>query len=309
MNESINPSGNRSCRADRNDVERERGPIRLLLNCSARLIAAAALGGTFLLAACADAPEPKPAAASPAPPVEGVAAFQRGDHVYLQNIGGEPRLLSRNTSWPRWSPDGTMIVAVRGREIVEFTLNGGGARVLARADDPRAVAWHPTGRQVFFTDGDRVRAVDRESLKDWTVARDYTFRELDVSPDGRRLVTTVRDFGVKIRMVDIRSGESRELADGCSASFSPGGEFVTNLLSGHRQIALLSPRDGSQLRVLDAPAGLEYDNQYWTNHPDWVAGESEGDRRDVILIHAGDGRVFRVTDVGDASRADVFIRG
>lgn len=302
--------GTRSRSASLRSLARVRGVSGLNFPRLSRLCAVAALGSVFLLGACADDPGPElDAVAASGPPVEGKVAFQRGDHTYIQEIGGEPRLLSKNTSWPRWSPDGSMIVAVRGRAIVEFQLGGGGSRVLARADAPRAVAWHPTGRQVFFTDGERVRAVDRESGKHWTVTRDYTFRELDVSPDGRRLVTTVRDFGVKIRMVDIREGSSRELADGCSASFSPDGGLVTNLLSGHRRIALLSPDTGKQVRVLDAPKGLKYDNQYWTNHPDWVTGESEGEQHDIILIHTGESRVHRVTDVGDATRGDVYISG
>ena len=165
------------------------------------------------------------------------------------------------------------------------------------------------GRRVYFTDGKKVRAVNLADGSERIVARGYTFRELDLHPGGARMVSTVRSGGVRIRSFDLSSGGSRELAKGCSASFSPDGKLVTNLLSGHDRIGLISPDDGSRRRVLKAPDGLTYDNQFWTNDPNWIAGETEGRQRDIILIHSRTGNVLRVTNVGDATRGDVYIDG
>ncbi len=271
-----------------------------------RALALLVLCGTLLLTATGCSDEPPPLALSSGEPVAGKVAYQTDEGVFVQPIGGRPSLVAAGAGYPRWSADGKRLAAVRGRDILVIGADSA-PQAVARADQPRAVAWGPAGDWLYFTDADRVRAVHLRDGRQRVVARGFTFRELDIHPDGRTLVATVRSGGVRIRSFDLAGGESRELARGCSASFSPDGELVTNLLGGHREIGLISTDSGRTRRVLEAPDGVTYDNQYWTNHPDWIAGETEGRRNDIILIHARTGAVHRVTDVGDAARGDVFI--
>lgn len=232
--------------------------------------------------------------------------YQRGEDVMVAVRGQDPLVLIPGASYPRFSPDGRHVAAVRGRDIVVAPVDGGEARRIAGAESPRAVAWAPTGDRVFFTDGKLVRVVDVGSGEDRVVARGHTVLELDAGPNGS-LVGTVKGFGYAIYRFDVETGEAIELADGCSASLSPDGARVTNLLDGHTQLELLAADDGRRVGILDAPAGVKYDNHMWTNHSDWIAGELEGERRDIVLIHAVDGRVKQVTADGAATRGDVFI--
>jgi hypothetical protein len=235
-------------------------------------------------------------------------AYQRGDDVFVKDHDAEPRLLVRNATHPRWDPDGSRVATVSARNILVVDAHSGEATTVATAADPVTVAWHPSGERLFFTDRNMVRIVDLETQAVSTVVEGHRVLELDVAPDGTTLVGTVRRSGYAIRVFDLEAGNSRNIARGCSASISPDGKMVTNLLSGHRNLDLIKPANGDRVRLLDAPDGVVYDNQYWTNHPDWIAGELEGDKRDIVLINATDGRVRRVTDEGTASRGDVFIR-
>ncbi len=266
-----------------------------------------ALLSLLLLTSCSDATNSPPTGQASGLAIRGAVAYQRGQDVFVKDFGGRPRLVAKNASFPRWSPDGDSLVVVNGNKIIEVDVKSKARKTLATASDPRAVAWSSSGDRVFFTDGRRVRVVDRHSLKTRVVARGHTFRELDIDPTGRRLVSTVRGSGISIRLFDLETGESERLAKGCSASFSPDGTLVSNLVSGHRQLVLLSSANGKRARILNAPKGIKYDNHFWTNHPDWIAGELEGRETDIVLINAIDGSVHRITQVGDASRADIFI--
>ncbi len=111
-----------------------------------------------------------------------------------------------------------------------------------------------------------------------------------------------------MRVFDLRTGESKHLSDGCSASYSPDGSLVSKLVSGHRKLALLNATSGKAVRTLSASKGIKYDNHFWTNHPDWIAGELEGNNTDVLIINTKNGAIRRITKVGNASRADVYIQ-
>ncbi len=267
-----------------------------------------AMACALAVAACGDPDPPLPAESSEPPPLAGIAAFQRGSDVYVQDIGGAPRLLVENASYPRWSPDGESVAVVSGKRILVVEAGSGKVREIARADDPVAVAWHPDGSRVYYTDGKSVRAAPASGGVGEVIATGYRLLEMDVGPGGRTLVGTHKGFDYEIVWFDLESGENRTLEAGCSASFSPDGALVSNLLGGHQRLALISVAGGGHARVLNTPGEVRYDNHFWTNHPDWIAGELEGDRRDIVLIHAGDGRIRKITDVGNASRGDVHIR-
>ena len=238
----------------------------------------------------------------------GLAAFERGDDVYLQAIGGAPTRLMVNASFPRWSPDGKSLGLVSGQRIIRIDTGSKKQTTLARAKNPRAVAWHPNGQWLFFSDGNLVRTVNVNTGETRVAVQGYTFRELDISPDGKKLVATVRHNGVKIRLFDFATGKSRLLSSGCSASFSPDGSLVSKLHDGHRGMDLLASATGKVQHTIESTRGIRYDNHFWTNHPDWIAGEVEGGTRDVVLINSRTGEIHRITDLGDAGRADVFLK-
>jgi hypothetical protein len=52
---------------------------------------------------------------------------------------------------------------------------------------------------------------------------------------------------------------------------------------------------------------LRLDNQQWSNRPEWIMTVREGPRRDILAQRVADGRVWRLTDDGDADRPDLFV--
>ncbi|GJL81674.1 MAG: hypothetical protein DHS20C01_13080 [marine bacterium B5-7] len=263
---------------------------------------------SILLVACGESAQSALVVDEPAPGIVGTVTYERGDDVYIQEIGGEPEQLERNASYPRFSPQGSRVAMVSGNDIVVFDGRTNQRHVVAHARNPRAVAWHPQGNRLFYTDADSVWIVDLKSRAKQRVVSGTVFLELDVAPDGRALVGTVHRLGFSILTVDLKTGQKRRLAGGCSASFSPDGRQVSRLDNSHTQLSLLAFNGKSPDHILKAPGKMKYDNHFWSNHPNWIVGEDESDQRDIILIHAVSGEVKRVTTVGNASRGDVFIR-
>jgi dipeptidyl aminopeptidase/acylaminoacyl peptidase len=242
--------------------------------------------------------------------LRGAVAYQRQDGIYTTEIGTlEAVPLAAGGVRPRWSPDGERIAFVRGEEIALVPAGGGAVRVVARDRDALSVAWEPDGSALLFAAGERVQRVDLETGAVRTVLTGYRFFELDRS--GERLVATVKGpagFGWAVRLFDLESGESRRLARGCSASFSPDGALATSLRGDHERLDLREVATGRVVGGVDAPPGLRFDNQTWSSHPDWIASESEGEWSDVFLHEVSTGRAFQVTDTGDARRPHAFLR-
>ena len=61
------------------------------------------------------------------------------------------------------------------------------------------------------------------------------------------------------------------------------------------------------LNRMIAPSGLKFDNQFWSNHPDWIVSQSEGTYVDVYIHQISASRAIRVTDSGDCNRADLYV--
>ena len=81
----------------------------------------------------------------------------------------------------------------------------------------------PDGKSVLFTDGNEVKMVVLSTLQVTTLVRDNEFREIDIDAGGKRLAATVRTpLGLKVRVFDLQGGGVRNVANGCSASLSPG---------------------------------------------------------------------------------------
>jgi len=114
----------------------------------------------------------------------------------------------------------------------------------------------------------------------------------------------LRGFGIK-RYSLATDDESILLGRGCSASLSPNGTRATLNLNGHRELALLDVRTGDTLATLSAPPDTQLDNQYWSNHPDWITAVSH--KGDIFLQRVTDGTCWRITRTGDADRPDLFV--
>ena len=119
--------------------------------------------------------------------VSGEVVYERDGGIWKATVGRlEPVRLTDEGTYPRWSPDGEYVVFVRGQSILRMTSDGSDEEVIATTGSPRAVATHPNGNEILFTDGDTVKAVALDSREVKTVWKGHRFAEIDISSSGIR---------------------------------------------------------------------------------------------------------------------------
>lgn len=239
--------------------------------------------------------------------VRGRVVFERPDGIYAAALGETaPVHLASHGSFPRWSPDGRHVAFLQSNRVTRIARGGGPPEPLAEVFAPRALAWHPSGAEIYFTDGQLVRAVHVETRAVRDVISGHPFREIDIAPDGR-LAATVRGRGISIMGFDPASGRSWRIAGGCSASLSPDGKRVTNNEGDHRKLSIRDFESGARLGTVNAPPGLAFDNQFWSNDAGWMASRSEGPFEDIFVHDILKNEAVRVTFSGDCDRPDFFV--
>ncbi len=268
---------------------------------------------SFLIAACGNQPAADdsefPSIRTDIPKVlEGARlVFGHADGVYLQEAGSKrPTLIVPGATWPRWSPDGSFIAYLKDKGVHRLILETGEHEKLADVGEPRTLVVSFDGKEVWFSDGSTVKAVHIGSKSVRKLAEDGQFLEIDAGPEGKTLLATVRRFGYRVKVFDLESGEVTDLGRGCSASFSPDGKTVTNNLDGHRFLALIDWRSGETLQKIPAPMDSKADNQFWSNHPDWIISMDESDG--AILGHrVSDHQIWRLSTIPKGDRPDLWI--
>lgn len=241
--------------------------------------------------------------------ISGKFVYQRTGGIYIGKLGkSKSRKLVEHGTYPRWSPDGKSIAYVDKNKIILIPEKGGDSRVLATASRARALCFSPDGNFVYFTDGKTLRSVEIKDNTVKTILDGYELLEIDVAGDPIRVAATVRtSFGYKVYVFDLKSGKKRTMARGCSASLSPDGRLVTVNEKKHRILYLYYWDSLKIAGKINAPAGKKFDNQFWSNSPQWLISVTEGDSRDVFIHHVSENRPYRVTWTGDCDRADLFI--
>ena len=186
--------------------------------------------------------------------------------------------------------------------------NGGDVEKLADASAARAVAYHPNGSHVLFTDGKTVRSVDLQTRMVKTVLHDWLVRELDISRDGRHLAATVRKAGYHVYVFDLQTGDSKRLARGCSANMSPDGRLVSLNTGGHRVLSFRSATSGEESGAIHSLPELRFDNHSWANAQDWIVCVSEGDTGNVFVHRVSTDEAFQITFRGNCNRPDLYVQ-
>lgn len=268
---------------------------------------------TFLplifLFACGNAPVPEgsvPAFSVPEELKQARLVFQREGNVILSAplTKGEEVTLTEG-SVPRWSADGSWIAFLRGNQVGRVFPESGGVEMLSEVRNPRTLAVPKLGNEVFFSDGDEVKAVNVETKAVRVLTEGITLLELDSV--GKRLIGTQKKLGgYQVIALDLDSGDIMSFGRGCSASTSPEGDRITRNGGDHTRLAILDAVSGDTVQSLLAPPGRKTDNQSWSNHPDWVASMDE-DSGHIYAHRVSDGAVYRISRGGDGDRPDLWL--
>ncbi|MFO1531457.1 MAG: hypothetical protein U1F77_17395 [Kiritimatiellia bacterium] len=138
-------------------------------------------------------------------------------------------------------PDGGRLAYLRGdAEIRIMSIRGRGDRLLhtAGARIPR-ITFHPGGREILFLEKDEVRSLDLAGLTVRTVRQIRVPAAVDVSEDGRHIVSTNLKGRHEIHTCLLPDGEWNTLGRGCSAAISPDGRVMTDNHFDHHYLRVL----------------------------------------------------------------------
>jgi hypothetical protein len=108
---------------------------------------------------------------------------------------------------------------------------------------------------------------------------------------------------------DLAAGTRCKYARGCSPGLSPDGAWVMSNTGGHTSMTIQSWDGRKRFRIdtRTSTAGRQWDNHHWSNHADWIAGESEGTEQDALVIDVRRNQVYRVTWVGGVGYPDLWV--
>lgn len=239
----------------------------------------------------------------------GKVVYQRPGGIYVTDLTTrQEKMLAERGTYPRWSADGRFIAYVLDQSIMLLDYKSGKSRELAQAADPRAVCFHSNKNAVLYTDGKFLRQVDIETLKVNDLLNDGRIREIDLNNSGEKLAVTVKTvFGFEVRIYEHPFLVGHVVARGCSASLSPDGKFVTVNSGDHTALYLYNSTSRQKSGQVSAPPGERFDNQFWSNHPDWIVATSEGNKKNIFIHNVKKGSYLQVTSGNDCDRGDLFI--
>lgn len=245
------------------------------------------------------------------PELSGKIVYEKPDGIHFERIGAQKaeRLVSGGR-YPRWSPDGKLVAYIKDNTIRLISVESRQERIVSSTESVRALAFHPGGKSIVFTDGATVRDLNIDSLRAETIAHGKRYLEIDISKDNSLLAyTTKRTFGgYQVELKNLGNQETKKISTGCSASLSPIGDFVTVNSESHRNLYIFDTRSGALIKQIEGPPGNRFDNHSWSNSNDWIAGVNESDANQICIIEVSSSRFWKVTDSGDADRPDVFIQ-
>jgi serine/threonine-protein kinase len=121
--------------------------------------------------------------------------------LYPMNGEGEPRefvATEFDENFPRFSPDGRWVAydsyETGQREVYVKPFPDPGASVRISTEGGARPVWAPSGRELFYRDGDKMMAVTVETEPEFSAARPRLLYEgryqwnYDISPDGERFL-------------------------------------------------------------------------------------------------------------------------
>ncbi len=243
-------------------------------------------------------------------PAPGWVVYQRSDGIYKEKIeNGGAVLLRSKGRYPRWSPDGKLIAYVDGNRIMIMDNDAKRNRQIAISEKGRAVCFHPNGKSILYTSKNKIFQVKIDSGETLELVQGNEFFELDISNDGRTLVATEKSIlGYRVVEVNLNSGVKKIIGRGCSASISADGEYISVNGREHKILYLHSRLQKDVIVEMEMVQGLTFDNQFWSNDPNWLVSKSDGISSDIYVHHFPSQKTYQITFSGDIDRPDYFVK-
>ncbi|MCX7819284.1 MAG: hypothetical protein N2652_08760 [Kiritimatiellae bacterium] len=237
---------------------------------------------------------------------------RRPESICVARVGSGFSVQLSPGRYPRWSADGRQIAFFIGSTVCVMTAEGRWRRAVAVAQDPepRALVFHPSGQEIWFTDGDRLCAAELREGRVRTVLTNVVVRGLAFSLDGRRLAVSVS--GHRMYAFSVNDGvvvtPGRPLGRGCSAAVAPEGDLYTDLDGRHVCIRLRRWENDEVVRELPGPSGWPVDNESWSNRRRWLVARTEVPGPvDIWVYDTTSGAAVRLTATGDANRPHLWV--
>ena len=237
--------------------------------------------------------------------ISAMAVFQRKGNIWTQRSGEQAKLFVKNAKWPRWSDDGNWVAYFSAGYLYRKNIKTSETISIGPVSKAVALAWHPSSQWIYFSTGTHLKRYSIDGKLE-VLRGGINIRELDISKNGN-IVATVKSHGYSVAFLKNINFRIEQQHPGCSASFSPSSEKITILRDQHKILDLFSGDLQKQEQSIHHDNEISLDNHFWTNLEDWIAAETEGLRKDIVLLNVITGKLLSITNVGNASRGDVFI--
>jgi Tol biopolymer transport system component len=242
--------------------------------------------------------------------------------LYLaSDRGGPPRRLTEHPTFDghaRWMPDGKRLIFTSNRsgtpQLWELEVPGGGLRRVRRNEagesqpDPS-----PDGRQVaFLSDIDGPQVLMVEDLVSGKATELVRHRQRTIfgnphwSPDGSLIAfSSSWPRGHRIYVLDVATGETREVAKGCEPRFNREGTGLAYVSrrSGDETSKLVEValETGEERVLIDWPA-FNYDLAYSPDGREVAFASNISGEWMIYRQRLSDGKAWQVTFGGGPAR-------
>lgn len=242
--------------------------------------------------------------------VSGFTVFEGPDGIYRQEIGHrEAERILEGARYPRISPQGDSLACLLENTLTLLPFADLKPVPLVEVDRPRTLCWIPETRHLLYSDGSDVKRLEVDTGRISRMPIPGPVYEINATENAARVAMTVKStFGYEVRVFDLTQEKAKVVGKGCSANLTPNGALATVLRSDHRMLDVYRWETGERILGVSAPGSWKFDNQYWSNHPDWLVSETEGTFRQSFIHHVPSDTAYQVTYDIPSGRPDLFIR-
>ncbi len=243
---------------------------------------------------------------------KGKILFEKGGKIYIIDTDGQNlRCIADDGEQPSWSPDGTRFVfytSSNPEKIYMMNHDGTGKRFIINGKCP---TWSPDGKRLVYanSNGSSCYTINAEDGSDPVLVRGgwNDIFSFSWSPDGKKIVANVEDFGPTggtVSVLYIFDSEpspepvfsfSASVSDDASPTWSPDG---SKILYCFYDIYVINPDDTENVEVVTG----NHFGASWSPDGKSIVYSKNNSGADQLCISDADGKNERViySDTGDS---------